>query len=647
MADDFDFSEEADAQDLQSFHDSQAAARAEDDQARFAETSQAAQEQQQKPEGETGNATKAVGGKTPVESPLGKFGTVVKGAADWVKKLPANLSLGALDAAVNTASLPFDMIESMSEFSEQAERDMRESGEPDTLNFYGSNKTPEERRNNMPHLADLTPFQRQLWDETERDRDEEAAGNRPISSAVHELPQQVSAAYRAWRGELSEESSTSDALTQGAAQFMVPFTAFSKAFGVSSKLGFFQNMLRGAAAEVATSATVLGAHDGRAADLIQLGLGAENKFGDLMRTLMPDGTLANQYIEWVSDRDGEGAMMGRFKNTLDGLGISAALGSVLKTAGLTFKAARKSLRAVGDVADYGSIHMDWKKSAVEPAGTGARETHTGLVFEDPKDAQSTVEELAHQYGPGFEQRQTAARNAASDKNFATLHSFASVLKSQIDKPVKTHSLIEALEKNLKGDTETGAFYKELLGRLKAKNLGGTTTVTSEGRGGNRGTFVIDANAVKLHPNAFIAGPEKLLHTFTHEAVHAATVREIRESPEVAAKINRLHRKVTSAFQQARNGVSAESTKTVLNVTTPQDARKGVKTYGFTDPEEFVAEIESNPQFRQLMKDTTVDGKSAWDKYLEAIAGILGIAGIATNPEFSKLMDPKELEDESA
>jgi hypothetical protein len=602
VADEFDFSAEADAADLQAFRDKMAAARAVDDQNRFQQTLEAAKGQEAAPAtgGGSSPATRVQGAVEAVmDTPIGKFGKALEGTIEWVRKLPKNMSLGLLDAAKNSV---------------------------DTLNDVANSDTGSQ----MTHLL---------------------AGVDPAEFPDLEVTiSPFNTHYQQWRESLRDDASMSDNLTQGVAQFVVPFTGYSKALGASRNAGFLNNVLTLGAAEAVTSATVLAPQDGRTADLIELGRESEGRFGEVLRTLTPDGSLQNQYIEWMTDRENETALEGRFKNTVDGLGVSAALGGMLKTAGMTFRGARTLIEKAAE------LPVPAPKSEVKVAPGGFRETHSGLVFKDEKDAADAVEVLAHQFGSGFEQRAAANWAKASDKNFATLHSFAQVLKANADKPVATASLVEALEKNIKGDTETGAFYKELLGRLKAKNLGGMTTATAEAgpKATSKGGYMPKSNAVKLYPNAFAEGPEALLHTFTHEAVHAATVREIRASAEVSGKVSRLYKKILVQFEAAaeeahaaRAKAAASEDDVAFGEAVAKDLAAKKKPYGFTDPEEFVAEIESDPEFRKRMKETLIDGESAWDRYKKAIGGILGITGLVMNPEFDKLMDPEVEEEEGA
>jgi hypothetical protein len=275
-----------------------------------------------------------------------------------------------------------------------------------------------------------------------------------------------------------------------------------------------------------------------------------------------------------------------------------------------------------------------------------------VTFLDEKDAVEAVADYRRQFGAAFEKRAAQEHAKSSDANFATLHTFSRVLSANKDRPVSTHSLLSALERNLKGDTETGAFYKELLGRLVRKKLGGTTTVSSKAghHENSAGHFATAFNAIELYDKAF-RDPKTLLHTYVHEAVHAATIHEINASPAVFRKLESLRKASEEAFTGSNKKVDPSAPKGWDSiegggdsVTTPQKSQ-----YGFTNAAEFVAEIESNPEFRKLMQKTKLeDGETAWDKYLTTIAGILGVSALVATPagqkEFSKLMmGPKQEE----
>ncbi|MCE5292914.1 MAG: hypothetical protein LLG14_27275 [Nocardiaceae bacterium] len=602
MEDEFDYSAEADTADLQGFRDKMASARLRDSQSALVGlTAPAAEGDVSVPLGKTDtSANKKSNESLTKES--------ISGVLDYVRNLPSNINLGLLDAAVNHARSVFD-----------------------SLDLVGEGMTiPDDSDLPDPAHPGMSYRQSQML------RRREASDDGADPDFDH--------AYKVWRAQTSEDDSVGDSLTQGIAQFAIPFMGWSKAMGVARGAPMLQNMVNAAAAETITASTVLDPHAGRMADLVELGRHSEGKFGELLNRVSPDGSLANNYIEYMTERDGESEWEGRFKNSVDSLATSAAVAGLIKGGASTFKAARK----VPEKLPF------WRPSEIQVDEKGvAKELNTGLVFEKEADAQALVDELQHQYGPGFEKRMAEEQAKASDKNFATLHSFGNVLRANADKPVRTASLVEALERNIKGDTETGAFYKELLGRLKSKNLGGMTKVTSEAPGTSRGGYVPGSNAIKLYPNAFVDGPEKLLHTFTHEAVHAATVREVRASPQASAKIKGLFKRVQSQIVRDMANSKAEVGlhKKTLGEVAPEVAQKAdaaekaAKHYGFTDPEEFIAEIESNPEFRKLMRATMIDGESAWDKYRKAIGGILGIGALAMNPEFDKLMDPQDQQEE--
>lgn len=217
------------------------------------------------------------------ESPIGKAAMGLKAAVDgtgrWIKNLPKNLSLGALDAAVNSVGAAFDLAE-----------------------------------------ASVFPV------------------SHPEVFKAARAP--VEGPYNEWRASLREDDSMSDALTQGVAQFTVPFMAWARATGVSSKLGLGANFVRGMAAEAATTGTAFGPQDGRIADLVDLGRHSEGRLGDVLRQVTPDGSAANAYINYMVDRTGDSNVEARFKNIIDNAVPSVALAGFLKAGAATFKMAR-------------------------------------------------------------------------------------------------------------------------------------------------------------------------------------------------------------------------------------------------------------------------------------------------------------------
>jgi hypothetical protein len=628
-----------------------------------AEFDQAVEEDKQK-------ATQvALGGdKPPTPDPQGS------GLTRWMAKLPQNIGVGILDAAINTV----DFVDSLRSDESKA----------------ATAETPSQKRNAPSDAASLGNTMSNLG--------AQVASGEPFDARR---------ALVAFRNHIAGDAvETSDHITQGIAQFAVPFAGWSKAArgmqlaADAPKLAQTgMKIAKVATAESATMATAFDPHAGRFADLVELGKHTEGKLADALNTIAPDGSAINAYIDYMTDRVNESEAEGRFKNVIDNLGISAVAAGLLHVGAKTLKAghaysmspiklpeigspehlaaqgqklADEALMQFPDSPQAAMVHLteqadnvldDAERQTIlaarDKVAAGAPEQgytivptaegHTVvagkqpvLTFEKEEDAIAAVADAQKLLGSNFNQRAAAEHAKASDANFATLHAFSRVLKTNVDRPVSTHSLLSSLERNIKGDTEQGAFYKELLGRLVRKKVAGTTTVSSKpGRHDNSaGHFATAFNQIELYDKAF-KDPKKLLHVFTHEAVHAATLHEMNASARVVSQMERLRK---AAFDERVTAYGRD-------VNLPAERLKELgeesanRNYGFTNAYEFVAEIESNPEFRQLMQKTKLpEGGTAWDKYLETIAGILGVGALVATPagqkEFSKLMmGPKQEE----
>ena len=576
------------------------------------------------------------------------------GITHWLRNLPKNVGVGLLDAALNTLE------------AVQPENPDAAAGESDQGTFTAGMYTPP-----------LTPSDRRNGQLMEGDHGE------------------VVKAAMGFRNELAKGGDrTSDAVTQGVSQFLIPFMGWSKAMRVGQAANTVGNIVRAGAAEAGTMATAFDPHSGRMADLVELGKHTEGKLADALNTLAPDDSAINAYIEYMTDRENESEAEGRFKNVIDSLGASAAIGTVLKVGAKAFKGTKAfaespvTLPEIGAPEHLVQQHVDEAlkqfpdprvamvhltehadnilddaehatiKAARDKVAAGApeqgitivptQEGHTVVVgkqpymtFLDEKDAVAAAQDVQRLLGANFERRAAAEHAKATDANFATLHAFSRVLKSNVDRPVSTHSLLSALERNIKGDTEQGAFYKELLGRLVRKKVSGQTTVSSKaGKHDNSaGHYAYAMQAIDLYEKAF-RDPKTLLHTFTHEAVHAATVHEMNASARLTAQMERLRKTTQDIFEKESDELEAAN-----------GGRRG-RPYGFTNAAEFVAEIEANPEFRKQMQKTKLpEGGTAWDKYLETIAGILGISALVATPtgqkEFNKLMTGPKQDDNGA
>lgn len=132
----------------------------------------------------------------------------------------------------------------------------------------------------------------------------------------------------------------SDDIAQGVAQFAIPFMGWMKLAGGMGKAGAALKVGKALAVEGATAASAFDPHDGRVADLLEMGRESETRFGTLLRQVAPDESLMNQYIDYMTDRDNEGVAEGRWKNAVDAVVSSAAVGGLLKGAATTHKATK-------------------------------------------------------------------------------------------------------------------------------------------------------------------------------------------------------------------------------------------------------------------------------------------------------------------
>lgn len=178
-------------------------------------------------------------------------------------------------------------------------------------------------------------------------------------------------ALRTWRMNIAPEGDNiSDALTQGLAQFAIPFAGFAKVFGLSARVGVISNLARGTAADIAATVTAIPSHTQRGStELLELGRQAENKFGEVLRTVAPDDGLITRYINWMNDTTNEGTLEGEFKNSLDTLSLGLATSGLMKTAATTFKLSLHLPEYVGQNLGPGPVGRSAQKGMVNFHGT--------------------------------------------------------------------------------------------------------------------------------------------------------------------------------------------------------------------------------------------------------------------------------------
>jgi hypothetical protein len=200
----------------------------------------------------------------------------------------------------------------------------------------------------------------------------------PLSERFPEFMGSVSGFTESWE----RNDRMSDDVVQGITQFTLPFMGWLKAAGGVSGATKLAKVGKAAAAEAATAATAFDPHDGRFADLAKLGRESDTNFGNLLRTVAPDDSLTNQYIDYMTSREDEGALEGRFKNAVDATISSAFVAGLIKTAATTRKGLQYSMdnaaassggkgvpNQLGMVAFHGTPH-DFDAFDLSKLGTG-------------------------------------------------------------------------------------------------------------------------------------------------------------------------------------------------------------------------------------------------------------------------------------
>lgn len=287
-------------------------------------------------------------------------------AADWLGRLPRNIGVGVLNSALAMGGLLDDIGSAIS----------------------GQNLKVKDEKGNVSEATTGRPVARMTPEGIEK---------------MPALPSFVLKPVTEWRDEVTRNDTLSDSLTQGIAQFVIPFSVFAKAANVSKARSFMSNAARLGAAEAGAVGTAFDPQEGRGADLLQLGREAENKFGAVMRDLTPDGSLINAYINYMVDREDESSWEGRFKNIVDSLGLSAATAGLLKAVPFSMKATRYAIENAGTGPAFGSraAQGGWvgyhgtphkvDKFDINKIGTGegAQVYGHGLYFAEEKEVANT------------------------------------------------------------------------------------------------------------------------------------------------------------------------------------------------------------------------------------------------------------------
>jgi hypothetical protein len=396
------------------------------------------------------------------------------------------------------------------------------------------------------------------------------------------MDQAIRQAIVGFRDYLAEGSNTADQITQGIAQFAIPFTGYAKGLSAfQTGISFGQKVLRAGTAEVGAN-KAFDPHTTRLADLIEVGREAENKFGDALRAVSPDGSLINRYISWMIDREDEGEAAGRFKTDVDSLVGSAAIGGLFTVAGKSFRALR-NLREAPKPVQTANLPFDSELAVPEQLSTRTYETATGALQQRAL------------LSPG--------------------------------QPMKMADLVDDLDSMTSADSP----YRELVNKLKKQKLEGSVSLLSEddyivrtkskGSVGKYNQFASrDKDEVLLNLGKIGKSDrrgELPGYAAIHELVHAGTMRSMTDDPKLLARIEEI--KDDTLFKVL--GTKGE---------------KEAKRYGFTDPYEFVAEAFSNLRFQNLLKEA-----GTWKEFVSTMGKVFGLTGVSLAAFENVVALPKE------
>lgn len=258
------------------------------------------------------------------------FGENVLG---WTKQLPRNIGMGTFRAALNTVEAVDDIFQAGAEFI------IDPPVQPGTV---------------------------------EEDIPEPLIDVEPVPPLRTLFPGVFEAAHN-FADESEELNTMSDDITQGITQFVIPFTGYLKAMGGLKNTTTLAKVGRLALSEGITAATAFEAHEGRVADLVEMGRQMENSFGALLNKISPEGSLANSYINYMTDRENESEMKGRFKNAVDSLVVTSGIVAVLKAVGISIKAAAKHpLKLLPALPIIAATEAELKRKKKEKEAEGNR-----------------------------------------------------------------------------------------------------------------------------------------------------------------------------------------------------------------------------------------------------------------------------------
>lgn len=294
-----------------------------------------------------------------------------------------------------------------------------------------------------------------------------------VSPSLSELHPEFMKSLRDFTSSWERNDNLSDDITQGVAQFALPFMGWLKLAGGLGGGSAFATAAKATAAEAATAGSAFDPHDGRVADLLEMGRESETRFGTLLRKIAPDESLINHYIDYMTNREGEGAAEGRWKNAVDAVTSSAAVAGLLKGVAVAHKGTKILVNgAIDDLTTPSSFGPGKQKGMVAFHGTphdfesfdlsklGAGEGHQtfghGLYFAEEKDVASKYR--ARLSGQKF------AKNSPMDIAFKSMEQY------NWDAKQTYTSLMQSATKMESANPETAKSLRSAAEKIKAGNV---------------------------------------------------------------------------------------------------------------------------------------------------------------------------------
>jgi hypothetical protein len=130
-----------------------------------------------------------------------------------------------------------------------------------------------------------------------------------------------------------------------------------------------------------------------------------------------------------------------------------------------------------------------------------------------------------------------------------------------------------------------------------------------------GSFDRSTNTVEIQSPYYAKDEHILTHEYTHAITSYAIDNPTAEQKPIVRKLQKLFEHVKGNLEKVREEVHPLHDKQYANTHKP---------YGLTNIHEFVSEAWSNPDFQYWLSKIAYEKTTAWSKFVETIAQLLGI-----------------------